>query len=254
MMHDNVESFKFGFREFFRVVVPGTCILLVLSPVVSRPIFDLGLLSQDVYGALRDPVLASAVAGVMGFLWFSIQIPKRLRRYRAYVSHLRRFMVSLGGNDGGPLLVDKPFYDFYLSCVLPATARMRIHYFASMYYMLADVGTILVIAGVLNGFAALVVVGERGLSQEIVGALYLPVAVLGVGVFTLRSSYRFLRDVMVFSLFCLVHHRQEVMVMIRGSAGYFGLLEDIAGPDVNRVVEFCASDRGSETAALSKTD
>jgi len=220
MFEEQVKAYDFGFREIFRVMVPGVWFVIVFSPTVSKPIWALLAKAGVNFPSGLDNMKLIAAVWVTGFLWFSLQIPKRTKSYRRFVSHLRKFMMEL--RNTGKVLVDKPVYDYYLATLLPATATVRVHYFASMYYMLMDVAAISFVAVVLNGISLVTEILLKMSTiplKVIVTSHYADVLILvalaSIAIVERIAAMKFLKDVMQFSLFCLLVKKNEVQSLVK---------------------------------------
>ena len=95
----NIEHYRFGFREIFRVAVPGVwallCALFLSSPM-WKALSHLGVSGGiDTLDIFELVIFALA----FGFFWFSLQLPRRLGQYKTAVQHLRGYMLDLGNKE-----------------------------------------------------------------------------------------------------------------------------------------------------------
>jgi hypothetical protein len=215
MIDKNIDFYSFGFREVFRIMIPGLWIIIIFSNKISKPIWDF-LSKFDInYPQNIDTFLLLSVTWIIGFIWFSIQLSKKLKCYKAYVLQLRNFMMELRDLKNEVELIDKPVYQYYLANVLSPASRVRIHYFASLYYMLMDISIITFLVIILNLIILIINLIFWGnfftysINETII------FVILGmVGLLVYFSAHKFLKDVMLFSLYCLQINKVELKKLI----------------------------------------
>lgn len=213
MVEEVVEFYKFNFREVFRVGIPGLW-FLVCAHFLSSPIWKtLSYLEIiKVTNGLNFLNTFELIILALGFglLWFSLQIPRKLPKYKKAVSHLKDYMLQLV--DKKEPLIDKPAYDYLMENYLPSGAKWRIHYFASMYYMFMDITIISIIWFFVNFFFFI-----YNLSwSPILFFDIFPLIILGTAIiFEISSSDKFLIDVELFSLYCLMVNKIKLTELIK---------------------------------------
>lgn len=219
MFEEKAEPFKFGFRELFRIMIPGVWLLIVFSNTVSISLWNYISKIGIKYPDNLDNFKLIVLAWLLGFFWFSLQLPKKLGRYKKFVKHLKEFMLKL--HDEEQKLVDKPVYDYYLAVILSSTARIRIHYFASMYYMAMDIAIISFVAFGLNIIFLLfkIILEENTFPVNYIltihsNDLFLLLLLGGLAFIEKYSAKKFLNDVMIFSLYCLQVNKNELRDLI----------------------------------------
>lgn len=213
------EGWQLGFREFFRMIVPGVGFLVLGSPYVSQ--FLWAALGTD----QLDPdliVFAIIAALLVGLAWFSMQIPKRMGLYRRRVDFLRRLMTSLVDDED---LIDKPAYQFLVDCVIHPSAGIRVHYFASYYYMLMDLALIAyaLLTGNIIGLIALTIAAMSSpvdltdaIFAQIIACPKASLVIPGLllfGAVCWKSSIHFLDDIMEFSIFIIEKYKEDAQAL-----------------------------------------
>ena len=107
--------------------------------------------------------------------------------------------------------MDKPAYDYFMDIYLPSGATWRIHYFASLYYMFMDVAIISIIwFGVMLGFFVFNLFWLPIYISDILSLIVLSIA----AILEMLSARRFLKDVELFSLFCLIANKNKLAELI----------------------------------------
>ncbi len=212
-----VSDWKFSFREFFRMAVPGLSLLVIGSPVFSPFLWGSVRLDGNSLEVASKPYTVIA-ALLFGLVWFSAQMPKKISLYRRRVALLKKLMLE-GIPDTD--IIDKPAYQYLIECVIPSLASQRVHYFASYYYMLMDVALVSLLFAVLNSVSAIV---RFMISYDTLNGMWwnveayilgyglmacAPILLVCLGIMCWRSSVYFLDDVMQFSIFVVEAHKKE---------------------------------------------
>jgi hypothetical protein len=213
MFDQTADVYKFGFREIFRIMAPGVWLLVVFSNIFSSSLWAFLSKIAITYPQGLSTAELLALAWIIGFVWFSLQVSKRLPKYKKYVNKLQGFMYTLKAPNKG--LVDKPVYDYYIANIVPSAVRVRIHYFASMYYMIMDLAAISGLAFLMNIGAHLInSVFQLGLFKTSLKDIVLTLLLAIIYIIERRGAMRFLKDVMLFSLFCLKSNKSKVAMLI----------------------------------------
>lgn len=136
--------FELGFRELYRIAIPGYVSLALATMVFP----DLNLF---------DLITKVIVGFFLGLITYSMRISRRIPIYRRFfgkqTKKLQNEIVNCCDFDTRcelRLKESKAIYSHFLERFVGPNLRERIHYFTSFYYMFTDVSFILLFYSVLN--------------------------------------------------------------------------------------------------------
>ena len=136
--------FELGFRELYRIAIPGY-VSLALATTVFPDLNSLDLITKIIVGFF------------LGLVTYSVRISRNIPPYcRSFKKQTERLQDTIadccdfGARSTLELRKSKAIYSHFLERFIKPDLRERIHYFTSFYYMFTDVSFILVIYSGLN--------------------------------------------------------------------------------------------------------
>ena len=138
--------FELGFRELYRIAIPGY-VSLALATMVFPDLNSLDLITKVIVGFF------------LGLITYSLRISRKIPPYRCFfnkqTTRLQKAIVDCCDFDTEckfTLRKSKAVYSHFLQRFVEPNLRERIHYFTSFYYMFTDVSFILFFYSVVNLF------------------------------------------------------------------------------------------------------
>jgi len=141
--------FQIGFREFYRIVIPGIILLLLLISIIPE-------ISQ------LDLFLKIALCFFLGLISYSMQISRSKikicgRNFNFYsrffseqIDHLIHDMNNVCDIPQGANYNARAAYKYFLEKYMGTNIRERIHYFTSFHYMFMDASFIFLLYWIFN--------------------------------------------------------------------------------------------------------
>lgn len=168
------ESIALGFREFFRILVPGAFAFGLVRYFL--PELQPGWLYTEASGVIGSVVILGIAAHALQphsiGIWRLKGIPPYSTAWKQQIGRLNGAILAvtrLSKEED-----QRDLYKYFLETKAPLSLRERIHYFTSFYYMLEELSFLSVIAGVLafsQGLptAVVLVAGAAALVFEYLG-------------------------------------------------------------------------------------